>query len=173
MSKISIDGDARIMTILPGVTEIDVQKDIYSEYAVWIGKFNQGIANAGFEQAMYYIGGEDLGEGQQAPVYYFLINDWKLSLSTGETVTIGYNLYSLNNDRIVCITSNNSQVKFNNSSAVLISADAVINLLNQIKNKTDLLNFVAGDVVATLDGEEVTLDEQSKKDARAKATISL
>lgn len=166
--KVTIDGMARTMTILAGVTQINVMEDLYGYWKEW-----NLLTESKYLQAFKVIGGFEVEEGQKAPTYYFLMNDWVIIADTGEDISISTNLYTLNADKVICLRANNTEVTINNSSAVTVSSDDMIELLQAIKNKTDQLNFISGDVVSTLDGEKVSIDDDSAKRSKAKATIAL
>lgn len=118
MSKVSFDGNARIIYVLPGVTVIDVQVDLYMESKDW-----NALEDSKYANVFDVTGGEDISESQQAPTYYYLINNWKIVLNTGETVTVGTNLYTKNIDGIIAVVTNDSQISYLNSSAVQVKSD--------------------------------------------------
>lgn len=74
MSKVSFDGPNRIISVLPGETDINVKVDIYSEWKEW------AQSNSQFISAMRSIGGDPIGGGLFAGDIYFLTNGWQISI---------------------------------------------------------------------------------------------
>lgn len=72
--KVTFDGVARTITVNPGVTEIDVKTDIYSDWKEWT-QVNQ---NSAFLPAMRVTGGDPIGDGLFTGDVYFLINNWRI-----------------------------------------------------------------------------------------------
>ena len=165
MPKITIDGPTQIIHIDAGVTEINVIVDIYGEWKRWFGLPD----NAKYSEAMFTVGGEPISDTQNVPQFFFLINGWRIHVDSGETVKIGVNLYTFNGDGILYVTSNNSQVIADNSTAVVVNPanSDVTALLLAIKSQTDKFTFIASDVVATLDNEEVKTDQESRDESKA------
>ena len=77
--KVTFDGVNRLILINPGVTEIDVQTDIYSDWKEWVALEN----NLKYLPPMNTVGGEPTIAGQRLDVTYFLINGWKLKPQPG------------------------------------------------------------------------------------------
>lgn len=168
-NKFTFDGTNRIIYILEGVTTVDVKSELYSDWSDWYNSAN----NAKFPIAFEAIGGWDITDVQRTTEFFFLVNDWVLYHDTGGTVEIGVNLFTLNENKIICYTSNNSQVKYNNTSAVVVTQDDLLALIQSIKNKVDLFNFIGQRVVATLDGEQVDVTDESAKRSQAKAVFKI
>ena len=171
MAKITIDGPTSVIHIDAGVTEIEVISEIYSEWKRWMSLSD----NSKYAEAIFTVGGEPISDVQSVPQYFFLINGWTVHIDSGEKIEVSTNLYTFNGDKILYVTSNNSTVVANNSSAVIVDPTFtdITALLNAIKDKTDQFTFIGGDVVSTLDGEEVTLTSASAKDARAKVVKAI
>ena len=167
--KISIDGENSLIYVLPGVNDIDVKTELYMVWSEWYNSAN----NARFEVALIGVGGEPINELQAMSEAYFFTNGWKLVCNTGEAVNIGVNLFTFNPDGVVVESSNDSIVTLDTGKAVIVSQDELLELVQSIKGKIDLLSFVGSKVISTLDGEQVTLTPESANDARAKVTIPL
>lgn len=73
-TKVSFNGATRRITVLPGVTALDVKTDVYSEWKRW----SQIENNLAFPPAIRVIGGDSIGGGQFAGDLYFLMNGWVL-----------------------------------------------------------------------------------------------
>lgn len=86
--KVTFDGINKLIIINDGVTQIDIQRDIYSAWKEWVLL----EINSRFEQALNTVGGEPTVAGQFLDVTYFLINGWKLKPYAGS-----YNLNLIGN----------------------------------------------------------------------------
>lgn len=91
MAKVTFDGVAKIIDIVPGISTIDVEADVYSAWKEWILEGD----NAKYPQAIRTIGGEPLVGGKVSPKYFFLLNGWVLRTYVGSGVVyIETNLFS-------------------------------------------------------------------------------
>lgn len=162
-AKFNFDGPNKIVHILPDVTNINVKDELYSDYSNWYNEAN----NARFELGMEAVGNIPVSDVQSTTEFFFFINGWKLSHTSGTKVVVSTNLFTLNEDKIIAITAGDSQIEFNNTSAVIVSQDDMLNLILAIKNKVDLLNFVGTKVIVTLDGEKVSTDDESREASKA------
>ena len=89
MSKVTFDGLHKLININSGVTDIDVRIDLYLEWKKWvlIGDNSKWLA------AFRAFGGDPTTINQNAPSYYFLINNWIVKVEN-LIITIHDNLYS-------------------------------------------------------------------------------
>lgn len=91
MDKVTFDGITKIIDILPGISSINVEVDLYSAWKEWILVGD----NSKYPQALRTIGGEPLVGGKVSPKYFFLLNGWVLRTYIGTgTVFIETNLFS-------------------------------------------------------------------------------
>ena len=72
--KVTFDGVNRLIWINDGVTSLDMQIDVYSDWKEWMLLGD----NTKYYSAFNTVGGEPTIEGQRLDVTYFLINGWKL-----------------------------------------------------------------------------------------------
>lgn len=72
--KVTFDGSLRTITVNPGVTEISVKTDIYSDWKEWAQVDN----NSQFLPALRVTGGDPIGVGEFTGDVYFLINNWRI-----------------------------------------------------------------------------------------------
>jgi len=72
--RVTFDGPNKLILINNEVTELDVQRDIYSAWKEWL----LVETNSRYLQAMDTVGGETIVAGQFLDVTYFLINGWKI-----------------------------------------------------------------------------------------------
>ena len=75
--KVTFDGENRIIRVNEGVTELDIKKDIYSDWKEWVSSMPD---NTYWPPAIRTIGGDPTVSGQRAGDIYFLQNNWKLYL---------------------------------------------------------------------------------------------
>lgn len=84
--KVTFDGKNRIITVNPGVTDIDIQKDIYSSWKEWTNSY---VDNGRWLPAIRTVGGDPTIEGEFAGDIYFLINNWKLQVDVKQVKVTG------------------------------------------------------------------------------------
>jgi len=72
--KVTFDGPNRLILVNYGVTELNVDTDIYSDWKEWMLMEN----NFQYPEAISVIGGEPLGGGQFVGSTYFLENGWRI-----------------------------------------------------------------------------------------------
>jgi len=116
---VSFDGAARRM-VVTGVSKVDVQRDLYSAWKHWLILSD----NAKYLQAVRPVGGDDIGDGQKSPAYFFLMNDWKV-LVDGIIVKFILNLYceeATNSNYFPFIISNNGAVSYKVSDSPIVSS---------------------------------------------------
>jgi len=121
MSKITFDIPSKYIIINSGVTTIDVKTDLYEEWQNWN---LSGTTDSAFRT----VGGDVLGVNQNIPVYYFLINNWRLYIED-LSVSVATNLYS--DDYVNPITIVNSVVYVNNSDTP--NLPTIVNDISTIK----------------------------------------
>lgn len=73
--KVEFDGENRIASVHPEVTELDIRVDMYSAWVRWRAMPVRG--NSVYHDAMRYTGLDTIPGGQTGDTY-FLINNWKL-----------------------------------------------------------------------------------------------
>lgn len=121
--KVIFSGDSRLIIVKPGVTDIDVVTDLYSEWKNWV----ISDANARYLGAFRTFGGDPTITGQFAPKYFFLINGWRILVDNGDEISVGVNLYTdeLENPFIV---GDGSAVSLRNSDAAVVDTGVAQNL---------------------------------------------
>lgn len=88
MAKVTFNGTDLTITVNSGVTSVDVESELYSEWKRWA----QTGDNAKYKQAFRTFGGDDTVSSQTAPKYFFLMNGWKIVVD-GQQVSFATNLY--------------------------------------------------------------------------------
>jgi hypothetical protein len=175
--NVTFDGIRKLILVNEGVTEIDVQRDIYSSWKEWV----LTDTNAKYLQAINTVGGEPTVAGQRLDVTYFLINGWKLKPQPGSyTLNIIGNLFDLDGGDIFVpadinpLFPNNINITSNTSVIVRqVSADAIEGGLTQQQNDAlfnienrvlAIENRFNSPITATLDNNQsgVLMDIQQK-----------
>jgi len=90
-SKVTFDGENKLILINPGVTSINIEADIYSNWKEWLQLYDY----AKFLQALRSTGGDPLPSGDFLGGTFFLMNGWKIRTWEGDhsLVVVG-NIYS-------------------------------------------------------------------------------
>lgn len=129
MSRVVFDGVLKHITVNNDVTNINVGRDLYSEWKRWI--INDHL-NAKYLRAFYVIGGNPVGGGRYSPSYFFLDNDWKVIVD-GIVVAFATNLYTYNQTSPF-IVSNNGGVSNETSDAQAVKneVDRVLDFQGQV-----------------------------------------
>lgn len=86
--KVTFDPLERLVIINDGVTELNVQRDIYSASKEWLKQEN----NLRFKRPMRAAGGDPIPGGGQLGSTFFMTNGWRIQVNAA--VTIDGNLYS-------------------------------------------------------------------------------
>ena len=84
--KITVDPDRKLFIIADGVTDIDVQVDLFSDYKEW---FKAGDNAKLGEVAMRSIGGDPTIAGEFAGDIYFMINGWRVAYDPRKVAVTG------------------------------------------------------------------------------------
>lgn len=87
-AKVSFQGPAKTITVLGGVTDLDIRADVYSEWVRWTALSD----NSKYPYAMRFTG-RDVIPGSYTGDTYFLINGWRLLIDFTLTKVVGV-LYS-------------------------------------------------------------------------------
>jgi len=95
--KVTFDGPNRLIYINDGVTSLDAQIDLYSDWKEWIQLEDYMKWPAAFS----VVGGEPLPGGVNLDATFFLINGWKLKPYPGSyDLLINGNLFDVNGESI-------------------------------------------------------------------------
>jgi hypothetical protein len=89
--KVTFDGINKMIYVNPGVTELLVGIDIYSDWKEWVAIRD----HAKFEQAMRAVGGDPLPGEDTLGATYFLTNGWRIQTWDGDhSLDVVGNLYT-------------------------------------------------------------------------------
>lgn len=95
--KVAFDGSNRIIYVNEGVTELDVQVDIYSAWKEWVLYSQQYPLASSYVAAFSIVGGDPITDTQNVGITYFLENGWRIQpfpSKTPYTLTVDGNLYT-------------------------------------------------------------------------------
>lgn len=95
--KVVFDGPNRIIYVSEGVTEIDVQIDIYSAWKEWETASQENPHPTSYLRALTAIGGDPITLDQNVGITYFLENGWRIqpaASSTEYVLTVNGNIYT-------------------------------------------------------------------------------
>lgn len=91
MSKVSFDGNAKLIQINLGETSIDVKTDLYSKWKLWAAEGD----NLKYLPAFRSVGGDPTVNGKYLGSTFFIQNGWKIRPPSEDTfITIVGNLYA-------------------------------------------------------------------------------
>lgn len=104
-ANVTFDGATKIIQVDAGIETIDARA-VYSAWKDWV---RTTAANAKWLPAFDVVGGDDLGGGLTAPIYFFLINGWTIrpdDTSGPHELNVALNLYARpsTNDRFTPVS---------------------------------------------------------------------
>lgn len=89
--KVTFDGPNKLMLINAGVTDIDVEVDLYSDWKEWVRVRDR----AKYEMAMRTVGGDPTTGGRALGATFFLMNGWRIRTWEGDhRLVVNGNLYT-------------------------------------------------------------------------------
>lgn len=89
--KVTFDGPNRLILVNDGVTEIDVEVDIYSDWKEWVTLYDHGK----YPPAMRTVGGDPTTGGRALGATFFLRNGWRIRTWEGDhRLVVTGNLYT-------------------------------------------------------------------------------
>jgi hypothetical protein len=160
--KVTFDGPNKLILINEGVTEIDVQVDLYSDWKEWADNENpDNLINAAYLPAMRSVGGDPLPGSRFLGATFFLINGWRIKPYSGSyRLTVTGNLYTeegdspyinadglLNNIRIESTVSNLIDTVDTGVGTAEEVADAVWEAdITEYENDTDSAGEAVNDI---------------------------
>lgn len=92
--KVTFNGETRVITVSPQFSEIKVKQDLYSASKRWL----QRRQNASYLPCFETSGGESVGNGLYTGDIYFLVNGWRVKVST--QVSIVGTIYNKSNSSV-------------------------------------------------------------------------
>lgn len=95
--KVAFDGPNKIIYVSEGVTELNVQADIYSAWKEWVLNSPEYQTPSAYLRAITAIGGDPITDDRNVGTTYFLENGWRIQPSPSQksyTLTIEGNIYT-------------------------------------------------------------------------------
>lgn len=90
MAKVTFDGPNKLIIVDTGITSLDVQIDLYSDWKEWMLVGD----NAKYLPALRTVGGDTLVAPQEISPYFFLLNGWRVRPYEGDhMLTVDGNLF--------------------------------------------------------------------------------
>lgn len=159
--KVTFDGEKRLIIINPGVTEINVQRDIYSAWKEWL--LQQAYSNKQYEEVMGVVGGDPTIGEQFLDTTFFLLNGWRLKPQPGSyTLNIDGNIFDVDGAAIFkpadVIEGNPNNININTNTSVIvrrIEHEVEIAALSEAESDA-IIN--TNDIVQGLDSKVDNLD---------------
>ena len=157
---VSFNGTTRRMSVT-GVSSIEVQRDLYSAWKHWLTLSN----NAKYLQAMRPVGGDNIGDGQKSPAYFFLMNNWKVFVD-GIQVVFNLNLYceeATNAEYFPFVVINNGAVGYKLSDSPIVSSGSCLSAEQEVQLETAATEskaarkMVKNDAVTSADNSTSTI----------------
>lgn len=88
MANVTFDGVNKIITVNSGVTSLNVQVDLYSDWKEW------ALLNPGFLPAFRSVGGDELQTNYYLAPTFFLLNGWRIRPAEEDRIlNVAGNLY--------------------------------------------------------------------------------
>ena len=143
--NVVFDGANLLIKVNSGITILDVQVDLYSDWKEWIREAD----NSKFLPALRTIGGDPtIGEKKVAP-YFFLTNGWKIKpYSWNHTLNLTGNLFVDNPETY--------------GSNIVVSPDGSYTVLVNMSTTSDASKLVVGSGVTSQDKEDIARTTASK-----------
>lgn len=140
--KVTFDGARRLILVNAGVTELDVQNDLYSNWKEWWLQDDHGA----FLQAFSAVGGQPLPGGRALGATYFLENGWRVRTWEGDhRLTVTGNLYTIEGTPPFVPTLN----------------PHTITIESTVSNLVDRINVTQPDIDVLIDQAAITLARTS------------
>lgn len=158
MSKVTFDGSSKIITVDSGVTTLNVQTDLYSDWKEWVVLSD----NSKYLPAFRSVGGDELQTDYFLAPTFFLLNGWRIRPAEENRVlsVIGNIYVDGSSDSPFISTIGNYRVMINSTTSNVVNTIAVGSGVTS-QDKTDIIDGVlAGVDDATTIANEVktTLD---------------
>jgi hypothetical protein len=132
------DGDNLLIKVNQGVTTLDIQTDLYSDWKEWVQTGN----NSKFLPALRTIGGDPTVETKVVAPYFFLMNGWKIKpYSWNHTLNLIGNLFV-----------DNPQTYGSN---VIVPPDGYFTVLVNMSTTSDASKLLVGSGVTQQDKEDI------------------
>jgi len=170
----TFDGPNLTITLDSGITEVDLQIDLYSDWKEWV----QLSDNAKFPEAFKTSGGDPLTPGLTAAAYFFLQNTigWRIRPPEEDiTIFLDGNLAPQNTSLpMFAITIGNFNTQIINIQPITQSVSSLLTLQELTADDVHLIKQVtAGKAVVSPDDLTITIYEEDGTTVLATYSVSL
>lgn len=119
--KVDFLGPTRQIAVKAGVTDIDIQVDVYSDWKEWVLEDD----NSKFLPALRTVGGDPLGAGEFIGRYFLLTNGWQLMPTSGtlDDVLLTGNIFHDDGINILNTFGTNVQLYQNIASSLTVISE--------------------------------------------------
>jgi hypothetical protein len=137
MANVTFNGTTKIITVNSGVTTLNVQVDLYSDWKEW------ALLNPGFLPAFRSVGGDELQTNYYLAPTFFLLNGWRIRPAEEDRVlTVIGNLYvDGSTDSPYIPTTGDFNVMVNSTSSNIVNIVATGSAVTP-QDKTDIIEGV-------------------------------
>jgi len=116
-SKVTFDGENKLVLVNPGVTDLNIKDDVYSNWKEWEGVYDY----MKYEQAFRAVGGDPLPSGDNLGATFFLMNGWKMRTWEGShTLDVVGNIYTESGQPVFVPTLGDWNILVNSTVSNLI-----------------------------------------------------
>lgn len=136
MSKITFDILNKYIIVNSGVTTIDVKTELYEEWQNW-------SLSGSTDSVFRIVGGDFLGVNQTMPIYYFLINYWRIYVEDLD-VSFATNLYSDDFVNPIIIVNSVVYVKNSDTPNLPTMVDDLTTVRDTLTGVTSDLRLILG-----------------------------
>jgi hypothetical protein len=144
--KVTFDGPNKLILVNPGVTELDVKEDIYSDWKEWM-LGHDAVITAMYIEASESIGGQPLPGSRFVGSTFFLVNGWRIKPYSGSyRLSVNGNLYTTEGETpFLDADGNLNNIRIESTVSTLVetvgvldldSATSLANLANAVWNST-------------------------------------
>lgn len=149
--KVTFDGVNKLILVNPGVIELDVKVDIYSDYKEWfLG--HDSVITSKYLEALQTVGGQPLPGAQFLGDTYFLVNGWRIKPYPGSyRLTINGNIYTDTGEDILVdadITNIPNNIRILNTVSNLVQTVEVETAALTTDNISDLADAVWDEILS-------------------------
>ena len=143
MAKVTFDGINKIITVNSGITSINVQIDLYSDWKEWVFTSD----NSKYEPAFRSVGGDELQTDYFLAPTFFLLNGWRIRPDeANHTLLVIGNLYvDGSSDSPFISTIGNYRVMVNSTTSNIVNTIATGSGVTG-QDKTDIIDGVLSGV---------------------------
>jgi hypothetical protein len=117
--KVTFDGPNKLVLVNQGVTELNFETDVYSAWKEWVK--DPYHLNAGYEEALSAIGGDDLPGERKLGTTFFFENGWRMRTWEGNhELVLSGNVFTREGEAIFIPTLDPWTITINLNTSTLV-----------------------------------------------------